>query len=1460
TWYGIPGTHAERFEAAIRAAVPELFEQQPDLLFQLVTMMSPGSLVKSGVDVYAVDQRPGQFVVTFPQAYHAGFNHGFNFAEAVNFALPNWIPHGLNSVRRYQQYRRLPVFSHDELLWTIAAHARNPEVAEWLWEPLVEMTTRELSDRNRLRQAGVTRTDAVAEPEAPADDEYQCSVCKTFAYLSAVGCGCGRRVACLDHALDVEFCTCPVAAHRLILRYPDQALTAATAKISTLATAAPRWIRRFRQVMLAGGNGPVGKVTDHEAKVTPDDGTGSTDPASPKNAQAAVTGPGSLSLVAAAAAAAASNKFRPSLLLLCQLLEEANRIPTVIEDARVLQLFVDRALHWVREVHQFLDVRYPADDGRGVDANDPDHQLHLSAGASPRPESGRESTSVAVAPGTLPLTPTRYYHLTVPEVAAVEVPLGADPPALPAPDDPALVARVATHAGCTQPAPVDRDLAHLEALLGQADRLAFDAPEVHLLRDLAGRAAAFHHRVQVSVDGLGQLFIYQPHPPAFNLVAAGDPAKVDDLTTALTDLTATVAAGEELPLYLPDLAELRVHARGLAWSLRAQTALTRAASALQTPEAELAAAWYASPAKLSFEEFIELLEDAVEGQIPGENTVFVALIQAKNLGDQWAEAPAQADFFARTEVTLDEVREILRGAFHLLPHEPPAFTRAQSLGRQFEALDREATAAVARTGHRDVTKRPLVAELRSLLERFDNLYTTPPAYRPDVVTELKDAQARIDTWILRGKKLFARGNMPKKWVEMLLEVEEAVKRCTDHLPSVRIAYRLGAQGAQPNDVLQRTGNGRPRPLLSSLPTPADDDDGGDTNGYHDTDNALSRGHDRRHQRADARGPPLYCVCRQPEQGFMVECDLCHEWYHGGCLKLSRRETKALSYFVCPICDPAHVEVPHPTKRPSLDTLIAHAQEGGRLPFVTLELDPLITIILDGSRYRERVTAALALRRAVPLPTLGGAKDGGKGEAHSGKPSPTPLGLLTLYQALLRCGEGMEVSLPHEEADMRKLAMHLRVLLYPADNGAREWIEQEQPREPARIRQQLEHEARQRRHVRGGGAVNSAAGATANGSPHPTTSGKSRGGSGGGSTGPTIAVGSYLLTVTQKAFDPSALYCLCQQPFAADQAMVACDTCQQWYHLDCVHVPVRDACQLDTYQCPVCAVRLRVPYAFGEIMVVDDPDQGTAAEDLDDSDDDDDDDSEFESAAVNGGHGPTHYHQYNRANPPASEPIPPHDHPASLQPAGLASMPARPGHGHHDHLSDADVLFNSSTLGGPLPNGGADSRLMAAHTGYDDEASHLLLTGAPSPPSAALGVAGDLPDAFQLSPPLHAAAPSSHIHGRYTGSAGHGDDVDDAMDLDEDHASFLQHFDAETLLPSTPPPPVLPSASLPVSELAPLDPEADDNRPLPVQQPATDLGIRRLSEGADDQGEAVTDDPPVEDDRRALHDENMPTDL
>ena len=36
-------------------------------------------------------QYPGEFILAFSGSYHCGFNFGFNFAEAVNYATYNWL-------------------------------------------------------------------------------------------------------------------------------------------------------------------------------------------------------------------------------------------------------------------------------------------------------------------------------------------------------------------------------------------------------------------------------------------------------------------------------------------------------------------------------------------------------------------------------------------------------------------------------------------------------------------------------------------------------------------------------------------------------------------------------------------------------------------------------------------------------------------------------------------------------------------------------------------------------------------------------------------------------------------------------------------------------------------------------------------------------------------------------------------------------------------------------------------------------------------------------------------------------------------------------------------------------------------------------------------------------------------------------------------------------------------------
>lgn len=44
--------------------------------------------------MFQITQEPGEFVVTFPYGYHAGFNQGYNIAEAINFSTPRWVEYG----------------------------------------------------------------------------------------------------------------------------------------------------------------------------------------------------------------------------------------------------------------------------------------------------------------------------------------------------------------------------------------------------------------------------------------------------------------------------------------------------------------------------------------------------------------------------------------------------------------------------------------------------------------------------------------------------------------------------------------------------------------------------------------------------------------------------------------------------------------------------------------------------------------------------------------------------------------------------------------------------------------------------------------------------------------------------------------------------------------------------------------------------------------------------------------------------------------------------------------------------------------------------------------------------------------------------------------------------------------------------------------------------------------------
>jgi JmjC domain, hydroxylase len=60
------------------------------------TLIFPAILLQNGIKVRKMAHRPGEFMITRPSGYHAGFNHGFNIAEAVNFAVKSWIKTAVN--------------------------------------------------------------------------------------------------------------------------------------------------------------------------------------------------------------------------------------------------------------------------------------------------------------------------------------------------------------------------------------------------------------------------------------------------------------------------------------------------------------------------------------------------------------------------------------------------------------------------------------------------------------------------------------------------------------------------------------------------------------------------------------------------------------------------------------------------------------------------------------------------------------------------------------------------------------------------------------------------------------------------------------------------------------------------------------------------------------------------------------------------------------------------------------------------------------------------------------------------------------------------------------------------------------------------------------------------------------------------------------------------------------------
>ncbi|GKV34149.1 hypothetical protein SLEP1_g42558 [Rubroshorea leprosula] len=122
TWYAVPADYALAFEEAIRT---EAYGGNIDhlaalsLLGEKTTLLSPELVIASGIPCCRLVQNAGEFVVTFPRAYHVGFSHGFNCGEAANFGTPRWLQVAKEAAVRRAAMNHLPMLSHQQLLYVL---------------------------------------------------------------------------------------------------------------------------------------------------------------------------------------------------------------------------------------------------------------------------------------------------------------------------------------------------------------------------------------------------------------------------------------------------------------------------------------------------------------------------------------------------------------------------------------------------------------------------------------------------------------------------------------------------------------------------------------------------------------------------------------------------------------------------------------------------------------------------------------------------------------------------------------------------------------------------------------------------------------------------------------------------------------------------------------------------------------------------------------------------------------------------------------------------------------------------------------------------------------------------------------------------------------------------------------------------------------------------------------------
>ncbi|CAI4214758.1 unnamed protein product [Parascedosporium putredinis] len=302
----------------------------------------------------------------------------------------------------------------------------------------------------------------------------------------------------------------------------------------------------------------------------------------------------------------------------------------------------------------------------------------------------------------------------------------------------------------------------------------------------------------------------------------------------------------------------------------------------------------------------KLIEEGKRLEIPPYNDYLTYYNEQMLAGQQWEKKAreliaAEIIHYPQLEALSTQVQ------MNALPVTEQTLLRVDQILLKQRDAHRQIIDLTQRSRNPDFRQRPKYNEVCDIMKRLEELNS-----KPSGTSDLEREQKRHEDWMRQGKKLFGKSNAPL------------------HILKSHLDYVLG-RNLDCFDIVHDKPRDPAEPA-SREPSPA-------TKQKHWEDPNRE----------------VFCLCRRVEAGMMIECGICHEWYHGKCLKIARGKVKDddKAPWTCPICD-HRVRIPRDAARPKLEDLMVWFDEIPNLPFQPEEEEVLQKIIDNAQAFRDHI--------------------------------------------------------------------------------------------------------------------------------------------------------------------------------------------------------------------------------------------------------------------------------------------------------------------------------------------------------------------------------------------------------------------------------------------------------------------------------------------------------------------------